>query len=101
MAKKTYMYIMRRNLKGKMDLIAIQDPPRKLRTSKITYWYNHNGDIYYSHNKNATYFIPAGFDNNTMQLYRDVFIKPPLTVSEQEWLDRNGIEIITSNDGEV
>lgn len=104
--RKTYNYIMRRDIPRngpQPKLVAKHVATRVLRSGDITYWYAYNGLVYYSHSPKSTYLIPAGFDAQSMKRYVDVFLTPPLTPAEEQWLDINGIDLITDDvlDGEL
>ena len=74
-----------------MIKIAHQQNPRLIAKKRTNYIYQLDGtlDIYYNRSRNGVVFIPIGYDASEMSRYVDIFIRPPLTQAEAEWLERN------------
>ena len=71
-----------------LKLVAIQ-PSMRTRNKKATtkiYHLTGTNKIYHKMDGSNEY-APMGYDATTMQRYYDVFVRPPLTSSEKQWLE--------------
>ena len=80
-----------------MILIATQKSRRTLRKGKTKYIYlrQGSGKIYYNQSKGGVYYSPIAVNAIDMKKYLDVFINPPLTTPEKEWLNLNDYEMVS------
>ena len=88
----TYAVGVKKTVNGRaMIKIASQQNPRLIAKKRTNYIYQLEGTnyIYYNRSRNGVVFIPMGYDDREMARYTDIFINPPLTQAEKEWLERN------------
>ena len=88
-ADRDSMSLPVKTVNGKyMVKIAEQRSPRLLRQSRVNHIYYLEGtqEIYYNRSRDGIIFIPMGFDSNQMKKYTDVFVTPPLTDKEKQWM---------------
>lgn len=81
-----------------VKLIAIQPSPRTIRKKKNIYVYHIAGTnlIVYNQTKNGVYFMRMAIRPQNVSNYYDVFMRPPLTQKEKEWLERYGYQLVTA-----
>lgn len=80
-----------------MKLVAIQKSRRTKRKGRTKYIYHRAGTnkIFWNRSRHGPFFMSIATDRN-MKLYFDIFVKPPLTPKEKEWLNLYDYELLES-----
>jgi len=71
-------------------LVAIQKSRRLKRRKRTNYVYHIVGttEIIYNRSRYGIFFMSIAIRPQNKKNFFDVFVEPPLTKKEQEWLDR-------------
>jgi len=88
----------------KMIPIAIQRSRRKVaKQAVIVYHMTGTKKIYYRQDDGKTTnveFAPMGYDQSTMRKYFKIFVEPPSTAAEQQWLSMYDYTLLREDDDE-
>lgn len=81
-----------------MELVAVQKSRRTSRKGRTKYIFHRAGsqNIYYSRSRHGIYFMPIAYRPQNMTRYFDVFVRPPVTPKEKEWLELYDYELTKS-----
>ena len=86
-----------KTINGSQVILVAKQPSRRTQRKKKTiwvFWIKGTQNIIYNQSRDGVFFMKMARNPADMKKFFEVFVQPPITEPEQQWLDLNGYELI-------